>query len=215
MTTSRAETGAERRSGAFRALHRAAWELVSPWCDIEERLELIPATARLRGILFRSVVEQVEIHGALPRYRELFPDDRFSSIPFYPLAEYLLRVAVGGALVASPERLHDGMHEISRGNAKAFAGSLLGRVMIRLLARDPVRLTEQGVAARRQMSSYGRWSIVRHDERSIEVVYEEEYAWIESAIAGSAVGTFEARGIAASIETRLKDRFNGSTFIRW
>ncbi len=150
----------------------------------------------------------------LDRYKELFPGD-FSAIPYYPLSEYLVRIAVAGALITSPERVHEGMYEISLGNARTFAESLLGRTLIRLLARDPVSLLEQAIAARRQMSSYGTWTLVRREPKVIEVQYVNEYTWIESAIAGSAVGTFEGQHIHAKIETHLTDRFNGSTLFSW
>ena len=195
-------------------MEAGALKLVAAHCDIEERIKLVPPTARVRGVLFRSIHTQLEKRGLLEAYAAYFGDKR-AAIPFYPLSDYLLRLAVAGALVATPARLHEGMFEISKGNAREIVDSLLGRALLRLLARDPVRLTEQGLAARRQISSYGRWSISRHAERSIEMVYEDEYTWIESAIAGSAVGTFEACGLTPRIETRLVDRFNGSTRIEW
>lgn len=194
---------------------RRALDLVAPHCDVVERLELVPPTARVRGVLFNSIERQVEELGRTAHYREYFARDRYSSVPFYPLRDYLLRLAVAGAVVAGPERLHDGIYAVSRGNARTFADSLLGRAIIRILARDPVRLTEQGLAAQRQMSSYSHWAIVRHGERELEMRYRDEYTWIESAMAGSAAGTFEACGAAPRIETRLTDRFNGSTFVRW
>jgi uncharacterized protein (TIGR02265 family) len=198
----------------FRVRYARPIGLVAPYCDILERLEQAPATARLRGVLFRAIGDEMKAHGQLDRYREYFDDD-YSSIPYYPLSDYLVRIAVAGALLTSPQRVNEGMYELSRANARSFAGSLLGRTLIRLLARDPIKLTEQGIAARRQMSSYGRWAIVQRGEREIEVMYENEYVWIESAIAGSAMGTFDAQNIPVTLETHLKDRFNGSTFVKW
>jgi len=49
----------------------------------------------------------------------------------------------------------------------------------------------------------------------VEMVYREEYLWIESAIAGGAVGAFEACGVEAKLETKLLNRFDGSTMITW
>ncbi len=191
-----------------------ALELVAPHCDIEERMRLVPPSARVRGVLFRPIYAQLEKRGLLQAFNEYFGHRR-AAIPFYPLTDYLLSLAVAGALVATPSKLHEGMFAISKGNASEIVESLLGRALLRLLARDPVRLTEQGLAARRQTMAYGHWSIVRHGERAIEMVYENEYTWIDSAIAGSAVGTFEACGLTPRIETRLVDRFNGSTRIEW
>jgi uncharacterized protein (TIGR02265 family) len=192
-----------------------AIEWVAPYCDIVERLELVPPSACVRGVYFQNVETQIATHGLLDAYRQYFPNDHYTTFPLYPVAEILVRRACAGALIATPERVHEGMFLVAKGNATAFAASLLGRVMLRKLSPDPVRLLEQAVAARRQSTTYGHWEIRRHGDRALEVVYSEEYSWIESAIAGAAQGTFEACGITAQIETRLIDRFNGSTFFRW
>jgi len=189
--------------------------LVAPYCDIVERLELVPPSAQVRGVFFRNVVTQVERRGKLLAYREYFPNDRHGALAFYPIAEFLIRVACAGALVASPEHVHEGMFAISKGNAQAFIETMLGRMMLRILSRDPVRLCEQALAARRQSVTYGHWKIRRPGDRVLEMVYENEYWWIESAMAGAAQGTFEGCGIRATLETTLVDPFNGSTFIRW
>jgi uncharacterized protein (TIGR02265 family) len=192
-----------------------ALDLVAPHCDIIDRLKLVPPSATVRGIYFRNVESQVERAGHLDAYRVYFEGDRYSSLPYYPLADYMIRIAVAGAIVESPPRVHEGMFAVARGNAATFGQSLLGKMLFRLLSRDPVRLTEQGLAARRQSHTYGHWGIVRHASNAIEMVYEEEYQWIDSVIAGAAHGTFEACGIAAQFETRMRTRFSGSTFVRW
>jgi uncharacterized protein (TIGR02265 family) len=189
--------------------------LVAPYCDIIARLNAIPPSARLRGVYFRSVEAQLEKRGKHAQYRRYFPNDGYADLPFYSVAEYLVRVACAGALVASPSHVHEGIHEIARSNSTAFVSSLLGRSMLGLLARDPVRLTEQGLAARRQSHTYGHWEIVRHGERAIEMVYRDEYCWLESVVTGAARGTFEACGLDFELETKLSDRFNGSTCVRW
>jgi uncharacterized protein (TIGR02265 family) len=193
----------------------APLDLVGPHCDIEERLQSVSPAARVRGLYFRSLESSLKQLGHWDRYQDLFPEERWSSMGLYPLAPYMLRLACAGALVASPERVHHGMHELLRSNATIFASSLLGKTMLRLLARDPVRLAEQGLAARRLTHLYGHWEMARCGPRCIEMIYCEEYVWIESAVAGAARGTFEACGLEPSLETRLKDRFNGSTVIRW
>jgi uncharacterized protein (TIGR02265 family) len=193
----------------------APLDIVAPYCDIRERLQLVPAAARVRGLYFRSLVSELKQAGKLTEYRALFPDDNWSAMELYPLSSYILRLACSGALLASPERVHEGMHDIMRANATAFADSLLGKAMLRLLSRDPVRLTEQALAARRLTHLYGHWEIARHGPRCIEMIYHEEYVWLESAAVGAARGTFEACGLSPMLETRLKDRFNGSTLVRW
>lgn len=184
-------------------------------CDIAERLRDVPPSARTRGLYFNSVVAEVKRAGKGADYAAYFPGERRLGLSFYPLSEYLVRLAVAGALLASPADVHAGMSLIARANATAFASSLLGRIMLRLLARDPVRLTQQGLAARRQSSTYGEWTLHQRGARELEMVYRSEFIWIESAVAGSAAGTFAACQIEASLETKLTDRYDGSTIIRW
>lgn len=202
-------------TAAARMMSDSALELVAPYCDIVDRLPAVPPSAHVRGMYFNSIKTVLEREGRLRNYLEFFPSERFSAARMFPLRDYMLRLAVGGACLRTPETLHEGMHEIWRTHATYFAQSLLGKMMLRLLSRDPVRLTEQGLAARRQTFKYGHWSIRRHGDRQVEMCYEQEYLWIESAITGGAVGSYEACGIRASVTTELRDRFNGSTMITW
>ena len=192
-----------------------AIQLVRSHCDLVGRLEVVPPSAQVRGLYLKSLEAVLQRAGRAGLYREYFAGDRWSAIRMYPLRDYMIRLAVAGAALHSLDRLHQGMHDVWRTNATTFAQSLLGRTMLRLLSHDPVRLTEQGLAARRQTFQYGHWEIVRHGPRTIEMVYREEYIWIESAIAGGAVGAFEACGIEAKLETKLLNRFDGSTTITW
>jgi uncharacterized protein (TIGR02265 family) len=189
--------------------------LVASHCDIIERLNDVPPSARVRGLYFKSVLNELRQLDRLAAFEEYFPAERRSSLTFYPLADYLVRLAVAGAVVRSPVELHAGIHQITRQNASAFSSSLLGRVLTRILARDPVRLTEQGLAARRQSTTYGEWELAQRGPREIEMIYRGEYMWIESAIAGAATGTFEGLKIQPRLQTTLTDKYNGSTLIRW
>ncbi len=192
-----------------------AIQIVAPYCDLVSRLEVVPPSALVRGLYLRSLETVLQRAGRPQLYRDCFEGERWSPIRMYPLRDYMIRLALAGASLRAPERVHEGMHDIWRTNATTFAASLLGRTMLRLLSHDPVRLTEQGLAARRQTYQYGHWEIVRHGPRAVEMVYREEYLWIESAIAGGAVGAFEACGIEAELETKLLNRFDGSTMITW
>jgi uncharacterized protein (TIGR02265 family) len=197
------------------ALHARALELIAPHCDIVERLNDVPPSARVRGLYFKSVLGVLRRLGRLGPFEEYFPGERWSSLTFYPLSDYLVRLAVAGAVVTSPKQLHEGVFNITRENAAAFASSLLGRVMVRILDRDPVRLTEQGLAARRQSTTYGEWELKRPGPLEIEMAYHAEYMWIESAIAGAATGTFESCRVKPELRTVMKDKYNGATLIRW
>jgi uncharacterized protein (TIGR02265 family) len=183
-------------------------------CDVEERLALVPPSAKVRGVYFGGIDRALIKAGCHEPFKALFPHRR-AGVLWHPASDFLVRLAAGGALLAGPERVHEGMFQIGRGNAVTFAESLVGRVLIRVLDRDPRRLLKQGIAGRRQGFSYGRWELEFPSEREAVVTMSEEYAYIESYHLGAAQGTFEAVGASVRAEAVLRDRFNGKHLLRW
>lgn len=189
-------------------------EAVYPHCDLRERLLLVPPSAKVRGLYFRSIEAVLERAGRAEPYRAVFPE-RFAAILWHPAAEFLVRLAGGASLLASPERVHEGMFEIGRRNAVAFAESLLGRTMLRLLSRDPHKLLQQGVASRRQSYSYGSWELTFPEPRTAVMSMTEEYLYIESYMLGAAHGTFEGIPLVVRSEVELDTAFSGRHILRW
>jgi uncharacterized protein (TIGR02265 family) len=183
-------------------------------CDLADRLALLPPSAKVRGLYFRSIQQVLAHAGRLDRFEALFPE-RFAAVLWHPAAEFLVRLAVGGAVLAGPENVHQGMYEIGRRNAVAFAESLLGRTMLRLLDRDPKRLLRQAIAGRRQSYNYGHWELEFPAERRAVVTMAEEYLFIDSYLLGAAQGTFDAVGVPVRAEVVLRDRFNGQHLLQW
>jgi uncharacterized protein (TIGR02265 family) len=183
-------------------------------CDLVERLPLVPPSAKVRGLYFRSIERVLADAGRRERFDALFPQ-RFASVLWHPAADFLVRLAVGAALLAGPQRIHQGMFDIGHQNAVAFAESLIGRTLLRILDRDPRRLMRQAIAGRRQSYSYGRWELEFPAEREAVVTMAEEYLYIESYLMGAAQGTFDAVGVPVRTEVVLQDRFNGRHILRW
>jgi uncharacterized protein (TIGR02265 family) len=182
--------------------------------DLNERLPLVPPSAKIRGLYARDIERIVAAHGHGERYRRLFPD-RPSAVRWVPLGDYLVRQAVGGALLAGPERVYEGMFELGRGNAIAFSESLLGRTLLLVLDRDPKRLLRQAMAGRRLSYTSGHWELAFPGEREAVVTMSEEYAYIEWNLKGAAQGTFEAVGVPVEVQVVMYDRFHGKHILRW
>jgi uncharacterized protein (TIGR02265 family) len=189
-------------------------EEASRYCDLRERLPLVPPSAKARGILFRSIETVLEAAGLESRYRALFPE-KFATILWHPCSEFLVRLVGGAALLSGPEGVHEGMFEIGRRNAVVFADSLIGRTMLRLLSRDPKKLLQQAVAGRRQSSNFGAYEVAFPEERMAVMTIREEYAYIESYLIGAAQGTFDAIELPVRTEVVLEDRFNGKHILNW
>jgi uncharacterized protein (TIGR02265 family) len=192
-------------------------EVIAELCqhsDLAERLPLVPPSAKVRGLYFRSIERVLGEAGRRERFDDLFPQ-RFAAVLWHPAADFLVRLAVGGALLAGPQRIHQGMFDIGHRNAVAFAESLLGRTLLRILDRDPRRLLRQAIAGRRQSYSFGRWELEFPAEREAVVTMAEEYLYIESYLMGAAQGTFDAVGVPVQADVVLQDRFNGKHILRW
>lgn len=190
-------------------------ELVGPHCDIVKRLGDVPATACVRGVYFRSALEEVTRRGRRSTFEAMVRETERSIFTMYPATDYLLWVAYAGALVTSPAAVHEGMRELSRSNAVYYGQSLLGRSLLRLLSRDPIRQLHQAIQSKRAVTNYGRWTIVDEGPGHATVRLEEEYVWIESALLGAALGGLESCGIRPTAEARLRDPYNGDLIFRW
>ena len=187
---------------------------VSLYCDLKERLTLVPPSAKVRGVYCRSIDAALKEAGEFERYCQLFPNN-LATLTFHSMGEFLTRLSIAGALLKGPERVHEGMAEIGRRNAVEFARSLLGRVLLKLLSRDPRKLLLQGVAARRQTCSCGSWQVSFPEERKAVVTMVEEYMYLESFMLGAAEGTFEAIGLTVQATCVLDNPFCGRHVLCW
>jgi len=208
-----APVGSPSNSDHERVRDAIGW--IAPHCDIEERLPLIPPSAQCRGLWFKILERQLQARGLESAYEERMPARSFSAVSFDSAADLCIRAAIGGALVAGPEDVHQGMFDLARDNSQRFATTLLGRTLLRLLARDPERLAKQAIASRRQTCNYGAWELVNVDASSVTVRYREEYLWIESYLSGASVGTFTQLGDDVRAEVEMDGPFHGTTTIRW
>jgi uncharacterized protein (TIGR02265 family) len=195
------------------ALARALEE-VKDHCDVVDRLSTLPPSAKIRGLYARSVEAVLARAGLEEPYRVLFPE-RFSAIRWYALAEFIPRLVVGASLLMGPVRVHEGLFEIGRRNAAAVGESLLGRALLRVLARDPKLLLQQGIAARRQTHSFGHWELTFPGPGRAVVEMVDEYLYIESYMLGAARGTFDAIGVPVKAEAVLETPYKGRHLLSW
>ena len=183
--------------------HALAIEYVEPHCDLVERLRALPPSAHVRGVVFTSIKEALRRTGKLEEFGAQFGAFRYESLALYPLAEYMVRLASAGAFLRSPQAVYEGIGEISRLNAAEMTKRLLGQALLHELAAEPERLLEQGLAMRRQVCKYGRWELLTHAPRHVEVRYVDEYVWIRQAWTYAALVTFEGCSIKTRITTTL------------
>lgn len=190
-------------------------ELLAPHCDIAPRLAAVPPTACVRGLYFRAALDEITRRGQRAAFETIIHDTERSAFMLYPLTDYLVWIAWAGSLIATPTDVHVGMRELFRGNAVYFGQSLLGRSLLRLISRDPIRQMHQAIQSKRAITNYGRWSIIDEGPRHVTVRHDDEYVWIESALLGGALGGFESCGLSPTVEVSLRDPYHGDIAFRW
>lgn len=196
-------------------MYGRALDLVGAYCDLEQRLKDIPPSARVRGIWARTFENAIAHRpGAMERYIEIF-GSQSSPLGWHGLGDVVARVAVAGALYTSPPEVKVGLRALGRAQALQFSESLLGKTLIRLLSPDPVRVLQQGAAARRQTCNYGSWEYDFSTPGKAIVTHRDEWGWLDSQVLGSAEGTMQAIGVKARFELRLFDAYNGVMEITW
>jgi uncharacterized protein (TIGR02265 family) len=192
--------------------------LLESHCDIGERVKLVPTSAQMRGLYFRSIEDELRKHGFMGAFREhlgLGAGEHPRALQWYPATDYLLWLAVAAFLLEGPARIHEGLYQLGYAYSVAFTESILGRTLLRVLSRDPLRVAQQGIAGRRQSATFGIWALSQIGERELKMSYEEEYVWLESVVTGAAKGTFDACGAQFEVRTELRGRFSGETYVKW
>ena len=65
-------------------------ELLAPHCDIVTGLKAVPAAARVRGLYFRALADEMTRRGLRPAFEEVIHDSDRSAFTLYPLGDYLV-----------------------------------------------------------------------------------------------------------------------------
>jgi uncharacterized protein (TIGR02265 family) len=193
-------------------------ELVRDVCDLAARLPLVPASAQGRGLYFQSIEDEMMRAGQFAEFAALLelPDGhRTKTLQWYPIREYMRWICAAAYLLKGASSFDQGLFDLGYAYSNAFMNTILGRSMLRVLSRDPVRLMQQGVSGRKHSATYGKWTCHQYGEREMGMRYEGEYVWIESVVAGAAKGSLDACGVKAEIVTHLTGRFAGETKVRW
>jgi len=187
--------------------------------ELRDRLRDTPESAACRGF-YINMLDRVaaSLSADVQRtYRERFPVWGVSSMRMHSVRDYLRRthcIAVAGF---GEEKLAHGLAHIQGYAIETFESSLLGR-SVRMLtgnSLDGLMRVVAWLSANRQLAvNYGTWSFRRLDEHVIEGRFEEEYNYIESAMAGALEALVRARGLDAILEVCLEDRFTGTITIR-
>lgn len=194
------------------------FEQAADHCDVVERLSLIRADQMARGVWFKMLRAEVARRGKghLAAYDEACGRHDAVTFKMYPLDDYLRRLVIAGALVASPARVHDGMRDLNRASVGYFAKSILGRLTISIVRPTPHDLLKQIERSRPHVASYGTFRYERRGPRAAAMHLSDEPLYIESAQLGGMLSTLDVCGIVdAQTLVAVHTTTSGTIFAEW
>ncbi len=186
-------------------------------CDAVERLARVRDDQRVRGVWFGMLRDELrrrgpQIYGEFEREVGLHEAVTFK---MYPVADYIRRLVVAGALVASPERVHEGMRDLHRSSVGYFARSVLGRAVVSLVRPTPLSFLQQVQRSRALIASFGAQHVTAVGERCIRVHHVDDPVYVESAQRGGLESVFDVCGVEARIHVEMRTAFDGVLTAEW
>lgn len=207
------EMGVSGQAEALSILDEAAQH-----CDIHERLLSIRPDQRARGVWFKMLRDEVSRRGAVFLHKYDVECGRHEAVTFkmYPLEDYLRRLVIAGALIASPPCVHDGVRDLHRESVRYFTKSILGRLIISIVRPSPHDLLKQIERSRPHVASYGTFRYERRGPRAAAMHLHDEPVYIESAQLGSMLSTLDACGVVEShTSVTVHSRSSGTIYAEW
>jgi uncharacterized protein (TIGR02265 family) len=184
--------------------------------DLEARLRQVPESARVRGVFFRLLEQDLARRGLKESAswgwdRVLGEQPR--SYRLYPVRPLLVAYATAGGLVAPVQSA--GLRDIFRRNCVPYSESWFGHGLKRFLQPDFLRALRWIEKCRDHFCDYGRWRVESERDGMATIHMVDEYLWIESAHRGGCEGLLEACGRTGEVTVELDGPFAGRLNIRW
>lgn len=193
----------------------AIFDAAAAHCDVLDRLQRVRDDQRVRGVWFAMLRDEVKRRGLHEVFEREIGLHESVTFKMYPVADYLRRLVTAGALVTSPERVHEGMRELHRSSVRYFAQSLLGRTIVSLTRPTPLQFLKQVERSRGLMATFGAQRVTPLGERRIQVHHIDDPVYIESAQVGGLESTLAACGYEARITVDMRSAFDGVLTAEW
>jgi hypothetical protein len=192
----------------------ADFPLAAAELGLEARLRAVPATAQIRGIMFRLLEDDLARRGlkGWPRWLEILGEQP-RSYRLYPVRHLLVAYAEAAALVSKDPR--EGLRELCRGISLPFSESWYGRAWRQFLKPDPLAALQWIERFRDHMCAYGGWRLESHGAGWATLHMVDEYFWIDPFQSGGCEGMLRVCGVAGEVAVELDSPFSGRLQIRW
>jgi uncharacterized protein (TIGR02265 family) len=182
--------------------------------DLEQRLRDLPSTAKVRGIFFRLLKDEVEKRG-LSSLKELRGSLEKKDVwRLYPARELMIAYATTASLI-DPDP-NQGLRTLFHDMAPSYSKTWYGQLFRKFLgAPDPARALRYIEAAKERVANYTTWRVETIGPRHAVLHMFDEYFWIESAQLGGCEGLLEACDVVGEVRAELDGPYSGALDIQW
>jgi uncharacterized protein (TIGR02265 family) len=181
---------------------------------LEARLRAVPATAQIRGIMFRLLEDDLARRGfkGWPRWVEILGEQP-RSYRLYPVRHLLVAYAEAAALISTDPR--EGLRELCSAISQPFSESWYGRAWRQFLKPDPFGALQWLERFRDHMCAYGQWRVESLGAGRATLHMMDEYFWIEPFHRGGCEGMLRVCGVEGEVAVELDSLFCGRLQVRW
>ena len=152
--------------------------------DVENLLSEVPDDATAKGMFLARLLKEVTALGLSPPTTE-----RFQAFHDYPLKRHLeLHVEVASLLYPN-EPPREGLRRLAGLAYQAFSETHIGKVILGVMGRDPVRIMKLAGRAMSHSSSIGRTETEVIDERTVIIPGLRDLPFPRLLLRGCARGT--------------------------
>lgn len=195
--------------------HAPSMERCFRHTDLEWRLRAVPAEAACRGAFLNMLDEQATALGVRDEYRRFFGVYRFAPLRFYPVKDYMTRLAILSQMAFGDERIYEGIRSIHGASVDTWIHTPIGRLAMAMATPSYgsiLRILQRGYATR-STTNYGALEILESTDRRHVVRAEGEYVWIEHAMAGAAATMARVCRLDAEVTAIMDEPFRGVVVI--
>jgi uncharacterized protein (TIGR02265 family) len=182
--------------------------------DLERRLREIPRSAKIRGVFFRLLEDDLRRRGVKgwPQWGRVLGEQPVSH-RLYPVHDLLVAYAEAAALISNDPR--EGIRDIFQGICQPFSESWYGRAWKRYLKPDPFNALRWLERCREHVCNYGSCRLESRGPGRATLHMMDEYFWIDSAHRGGCEGLLKVCGVDGEVTAELESLFHGRLNVSW
>ncbi len=178
--------------------------------DVQRSIARVPTDATAKGMFLARLMKEVTSVGLKPP-----TDERFLAFHDYPLTRHLeLHVEVA-ALLYPKQPPREGLRRLAGLAYQAFVETHIGKILLGVMGRDPVRVLKLASKAMSHSASIGSTETEVLDDRTVIIRGKEIYLFPDCFSVGVLEGLLRAMSLDGRVAIRMTNPTSPELWIHW